>query len=356
MNHANNGILGNRYNIIKKIGEGGMQNVFLAYDEILSRNVALKTPKNQSAIKRFHRSAILSARINHPNVAKTLDYFQDDGCEYLTEEFIAGVDLDKAILGHYKYVDPCLTASIFHRLSKALSASHHAGVIHRDLKPSNIMVTGGINAFEVKITDFGISKMAGEEIDEAAKNGDASITTSQTAMGALPYMAPEIIESPKDVSTHTDVWAIGAIIYKLLTGEYPFGNGYRAIPNILSGKPAPYPNFVTSNPQFNALSQQIIDIISLCFNRTPSKRPTADELVHLCGQLCYSMSSRYLGVVGDIPHRTYGFIHSETGDKVFFHFESVYGEPPASGDEVILSKYYGGGNDRAHPVVKVKTK
>lgn len=354
MSGSDSVMLGNRYNIIKKIGEGGMQNVFLAHDDILNRNVALKTPKNQSALKRFHRSAILSSRINHPNVAKTLDYFHADGCEYLTEEFIDGVDLDKAILGKYKYVDPCLTASIFHRLSKALSASHHAGVIHRDLKPSNIMITGGINASEVKITDFGISKMAGDEIDEAAKNGDASITTSQTAMGALPYMAPEIIERPKDVSTQTDVWAIGAIIYKILTGEYPFGNGYRAIPNILLGTPVPYPDFVLGNPQFRTLSSQIIDIITLCFSKNPADRPTADDLVHMCGKLCYSLAPRYFGTVGDIPYGSYGFIFSETGERVFFHFDSVYGETLTSGDEVILSKYLGGGYDRAHPVIKAK--
>lgn len=351
-------VLVGRYELLNHIGEGGMQHVYLAYDNVLKRNVALKTPKNPSAQKRFKRSAILAAKVNHPNVAKTLDYFECDNSEYLIEEFIDGLDLDKAILSTYKTVDPLLTAKIFHNLSKALAASHHVGVIHRDLKPTNVMVGGGINAYEIKITDFGISKMAEEEINDAAKGGEESLTTSQTAIGALPYMAPEIISSPKDISKPTDVWAIGAMVYKILTGQYPFGAGYLAIPNILKGKPLDYPDYVTSNAQFRDLSHEIIEIINLCFSMDPTKRPSADELVKRCGDLCYSSSERYTGVINNILYDSFGFIDLDSpqknNEKVFFHMDSVYGIRPKINDRVILSKFTGGGNDRGYPVVQHK--
>jgi serine/threonine protein kinase len=160
--HSSGDVIRDRYKIIDNIGEGGMQFVYAARDRILKRKVALKTPKNDSAKKRFKRSAIVSARVNHPNVAKTLDYLEDNNRQYLIEELINGEDLDKAFLKKMKCLDPYLAARVFHYLAKGLAASHHAGVIHRDLKPTNIMVTDRFELTSIKITDFGIAKMADE--------------------------------------------------------------------------------------------------------------------------------------------------------------------------------------------------
>lgn len=289
-------IIQKRYEIINQVGEGGMQFVYAAKDLILKRTVALKTPKNDSAKKRFKRSAIVAARVNHPNVAKTLDYLEEKNRQYLVEEFIEGADLDKALLQKSKHLDPYLAARVFHYLAKALAASHHAGVVHRDLKPTNIMVTNGFQLNAIKITDFGIAKMANEEIAEAVEGGDDSISASKTVVGALPYMAPEAIDTPREVSTPADVWSIGAMMYELLTGEKPFGSGLRAVVKIQEAKPPEFKPFLTSNPQFAPLGNNLIQLVLQCLQKDPSSRPSADTLVKDCGNLCYPIETRIVTI------------------------------------------------------------
>lgn len=350
--HVKDDLIGGRYSIIKYIAEGGMQYVYLADDKMLQRTVALKTPKNISAEKRFRNSAIVSARINHPNVAKTLDYLEESDRPYLVEEYIPGSDLDKALLKRTKHLDPYLTARVFHYLAKGLAASHHANVVHRDLKPTNIMVSGDFQISAIKITDFGIAKMADEEIAEAAEGGDSSISTSQTALGALPYMAPEAIETPRKVGKPADIWSIGAMMFRLMTGKAPYGTGLKVVQKILEATPPTFPAFMTSNPQFAELSNQLISIVLSCLTKDPDNRPTADELVLKCGDLCYPISSRHFGVVENIRFNAYGFITTDPS-KVFFHLHSVYGDKPDVGDSVMFSQYEGEGAWRAHPVVKI---
>lgn len=346
---SNGEVIHERYEVIKYIDAGGMQYVYAAKDRILNRMVALKTPKNDSSKKRFHRSAVVSACINHPNVAKTLDYLETNGRQYLVEELIDGTDLDKAFLKQSMCLDPYLAARIFHYLVKGLAASHHSGVIHRDLKPTNVMVSGGFQLDKVKITDFGIAKMAEDELVEAAK--DQTFQT-QTAIGAVPYMSPEFIDTPKDVGMPTDVWSVGAMMYELLTGEKPFGSGYKAVVKILEAKPPEFPTFLTSNPQFRPLATQLMEIVLKCMQKDPAARPSADNLVGQCGDLFYPIESRHIGTVKDIQFHSFGLINIPD-QEVFFHMDSVYGAKPAIGDKVMLSKFPGGGRWRAHPVVKL---
>lgn len=351
--HVPHDTIAGRYVIERLLGEGGMQFVYLARDTTLNRDVALKTPKNASASKRFKRSAVVAARVNHPNVAKTLDYFEFNGKEYLVEELVLGADMSQSLLQRAKYLDPFLVARIFHHLSKGIAASHHAGVVHRDLKPSNIMVCGGFNIHEIKITDFGIAKMAQEEIREAAEGGADTISASATAVGALPYMAPESINTPSDVGLEADIWSLGAIIYELLTGTRPFGTGLQAVHLIVQGKYSEFPDFVCSNPQFNYLSNQLVNLIKKCLSLTPAHRPSADQLVQFCSELCYPVSERHEGQVSDIRFNSFGFIMLPLHSEAFFHMSSVYGQKPAIGEPVLLSKYDGGGADRALPVIKL---
>lgn len=345
-------LIGDRYEIIKYLAEGGMQFVYIALDRITERHVALKTPKNKSAAKRFLRSAVVAAKVNHPNVAKTLDYVSENNEQFLIEELIEGKDLKAALLDGSPFLDPYLAAKVFHHLAKGIAAAHHAGVVHRDLKPTNIMVVGSYSLDELKITDFGIAKMAEEELLEAIEGGDASLTTSQTAVGALPYMAPEAIETPRDVDSSADIWSVGAMMYHILTGKYPFGQGLKAVPAIVNATPPSTPPFLVSNPQFAPLSKELMTIALSCMQKKPKDRPSADQLVLKCSELCYTASSRNIGVIDDYLYNAFGYINSSIG-KVFYHKECVYGDLPKKGDTVLFSSHDGGGSPRALPVVKL---
>lgn len=345
-------VIGGRYEISRYLAEGGMQFVYIALDQLTDRLVALKTPKNKSATKRFRRSAIVAAKVNHPNVAKTLDYLEIGDQRYLVEEFIEGKDLKAALLEDTAFLDPYLAAKVLHHLAKGVAAAHHAGVVHRDLKPTNIMVVGDYSLTELKVTDFGIAKMAGEELQEAIEGGEASMSMSQTVVGALPYMAPEAIDTPEKVGAPADIWSIGAMIYQLLCGEYPFGQGLKAVPRITAALPPEIPAFLTANPQFSPLAKDVMDIALSCLKKDPAERPTADQLVERCSELCYTSSPRQKGIVNDFKYQAWGFIGTPSGN-VFFHKECVYGSMPKVGDQVLFASYDGGGAPRALPVVKL---
>jgi serine/threonine protein kinase len=348
--HKQGDCINDRYTIIQYIGEGGMQFVYSATDSVLQRVVAIKTPKNDSAGKRFKRSAIVAAKVNHPHIAKTLDYIEFEQRSYLVEELIEGDDLDKALLKKTRHVDAYLAAKIFHYLAKGIAAAHHAGVVHRDIKPTNVMVSGHFGLDAIKITDFGIAKMADEELIEAVEGGESSISASKTAVGALPYMAPEAIDTPREVGYPADIWSIGAMMYQLLTGDLPFGSGLRAVKNILEAVPPTFPAFLQANAQFAPLASEISQLILRCLTKDPATRPTADQLVAQCGLFSYPISKRVTGVVRDVRHNAWGFIACE-GRDVFFNMSSVIGARPAIGNAVMFSVYGGGGAPRAHPVI-----
>jgi eukaryotic-like serine/threonine-protein kinase len=352
--HKASDLIGDRYRIKRYVGAGGMQEVYKARDELLARDVALKVPKNHSASKRFQRSAIVSARVNHANVAKTLDYLEDGATSYLIEEYVQGKDLGKVIKEDLPVIDPLLAALIFHHLAKGLAASHHAGVVHRDLKPSNIMAVGGSKLQEVKITDFGIAKMAEEELAEAVEGGDESLTASQTAIGALPYMAPEMIKSMKDAGKHSDVWSLGAMMFELVAGNKPFGTGLKAVPAILGAKLPALPAILKAKQQFTPTGQEVYKLVTDCMRADPAARPTADELIGRCEQFCYPTTEREFGAVSKFDNRYWGFIAPDKGKGIFFHIDSVYGDQRLKvGDRVWFARHQGGGNDRAFPVIKV---
>lgn len=332
-----------------------MQQVYRAIDKSFNREVALKLPKNVSAEKRFARSAQVSAKITHPNVAKTLDYFEEKGTYFLIEEFIEGVNLEDALKQTFLYFDPHLAAQFIHKFAKGLAAAHHAGVFHRDLKPSNIMVASSEWFKEVKITDFGVAKMAQHEIDEAVEKGGTSLTGSQTAIGTLPYMAPELIENAKGASLPADIWALGAILYRLISGDYPFGTGLKAIPKIVKAELPDKPKLITK-PQFSETGEALWAIIKACLAQSPEERPTADAVVSMCSELCYSVSPRFKGDVYNVnvgPSKVC-FMSDEADEDYMFHRDSFYGNSPVVGTKVMAASYPGSPRKRAFPVLPLR--
>lgn len=340
---------GGRYLAQEWIGAGGMQHVYAAFDQLFERMVALKTPKDDAGIKRFQQSAVVSAKVNHQNVAKTLDYFEDGERPFIIEELVNGADLYSVMSEGLPFLPPSACARIFHQLAKGLAASHAADVVHRDLKPSNIMVVGGPRFHDVKITDFGIAKMAEEEIGQWAEVGGA--TSSKTVLGAIPYMSPEAINDFKIAKKSSDVWAIAAIMYELMSGELPFGSGLKSIPKIIEATPPKKPTQINS-AQFKSLGGQIYDLILMCLDKDEKKRPSADQLVTFCEEFCYSVTTYSYGHVTEVGSFT-GRIRDDDGVKLMWHPKCFYGSAKVKvGTRVWFGRDPGEPWDRAFPIVK----
>lgn len=356
---ANGVVIGSRYQVTGHIGRGGMQDVYRARDNILELDIALKTPQAGQPNKRFKNSAHIAAMVNHHNVAKTLDYFEEDGSEYLVEEFVDGETLEQKLV-RFKYFDPHLAARVFHHLAKGIAASHRAGVVHRDLKPSNVMVTSGVNVHQLKVTDFGIATLTQELFDEVADgDGDMTRSNSGTIKGALPFMAPEMMfRQPGDhPSKPVDIWSLGAMMFKLLTGTFPFGVNFHAAVNVKNNQREPWPEFMVKNRQFAPLARELQNLVEACLAYEADKRPTAEDVVQRCDQLCYLALDRVEGTVSNlIQHGYSGFIVG-TGRQAFFSKDSSYGENgwPQVNDRVCFSVFPGSPHPRAHPIVVLKS-
>jgi len=352
-----NDVIAGKYRISEFIGQGGMQQVYKSEHILLGKEVAIKTPINPSALKRFKSTAVASARVNHPNVAKTLDYCEIGNLSILVEELIAGPDLKQGLLAHAGALDPSLVAKILHHLAKGVAASHQADVVHRDLKPNNVMITGGFSVDEIKITDFGIAKLVEDEMSDA-EDGDLSRSTSSTVIGAWPYMAPEMILKYRDAGKPADVWSLAAMAYELMSGNKPFGPGPTALAAVLrSPIPVPpRPAQLDCKPQFEPLGDELYSLICSCLLADPSARPAAAQLAKYCESLCYSVSNRFNGRCNYIHQRgAMGQITAANGDKIFFNMDSVYGDRPVVGSRVSFSAFPGQPLPRAHPVLVLKS-
>jgi serine/threonine protein kinase len=331
-----------------------MQEVYVSRDQVLNRRVALKTPKNNSAAKRFEKSASLSARISNPYVAKTFDYFIFNSRAYLVEELIQGENLDDALKSVSYILDPHLAAQAAHQLAKALKSSHDMGVFHRDLKPNNIIVEENEGSLSFKITDFGISKLVEDELEKAVKSSQ-SMQESSTMFGALPYMSPEVIYDPKAGTLASDIWAFGAIIYRILAGTLPYGEGLSAIPKIVSGNLPLVPDAFSFRHQFSPVRLELWEIIKDCLKMDPLARPNASQLVERMSNMCYSTFPRKIGLIQNYAsseYGEYGFIQSSSGN-IFFHKDSFFGDKIKVGQLVYFSDYAGFPKNRAHPVLPI---
>ncbi len=226
---AHERVLGGRYALKRKLGEGGFGIVFEAEDVRLGKRVAIKmlAPRfaNQpAALERFRREAIAAGRIGHEGIVDVTDLDQDpDGTYFVAMEFLSGTDLADAIDREGPF-SPVRALGIGVQAGRAIAAAHAMGILHRDLKPGNIFLTRtDFRHDNVKIIDFGMSKLTTHTTESA------SLTTPGQIIGTPYYMAPEqAIE--EEVDGRTDVYALGGILYEMLTGTPPFtGSAYLEI-------------------------------------------------------------------------------------------------------------------------------
>ena len=214
-------VVADRYHIIKKLGEGGMGQVYLGEHVKMGRRSAIKVMNPQmvhdpDAVARFNREASNASRITHPNVCAIYDFGETpDGVIYLAMEFIEGEPLTDVIQRDGALAVP-RAARIFQQVADALQAAHDLGIVHRDLKPDNIMVSRGRDGADVvKVVDFGIAKAVGG--DEAGQK----VTKTGLVVGTPEFMSPEQLAGDK-VDGRSDLYALALVFFQMLTGRLPF--------------------------------------------------------------------------------------------------------------------------------------
>lgn len=205
-------LLGGRYEILQLLGEGGMGAVYKASDRELNRFVALKVIRpelasNPSILARFKQELLLAHQVTHRNVIRIYDISEASGVKFITMEYIEGQDL-RTLIREKKKFAPEEAVDVIQQVCQALDAAHSAGVIHRDLKPQNIMQDG---TGRILVMDFGLARTVG---------GDG-MTQTGALVGTMEYMSPEQALA-KEIDQRSDIFALGLILYEMLTGKTPF--------------------------------------------------------------------------------------------------------------------------------------
>lgn len=242
-----NQIIAGRYIIKELIGQGGMADVYLAEDKILERVVAIKLLRSSLTgdpvyITRFHREASAAAALSHKNIVQIYDVGEEDDNYYIVMEYVPGQTLKELIYkrGALHYVE---AIDIMKQVVSATAKAHSMGIIHRDLKPQNILVT---DSGVVKIADFGIASI----------QSLSQVTQTDTIMGSLHYLAPEIARGEK-ATVQSDLYALGIVFYELLRGEVPF-NGESPVNIALKHMRDEIPSLRAFNPSIPQSVENIV--------------------------------------------------------------------------------------------------
>ncbi|MBN1771633.1 MAG: serine/threonine protein kinase [Deltaproteobacteria bacterium] len=218
-------LLEGKYRLLRRVGAGGMGEVWEAEDQRLHRRLAVKLLAQELAadpvaVSRFHQEAEAAGRIGHDNICEVIDLgTTEDGVPFLVMPLLRGLPLGE-LLEQAGRLPPARATDIVAQTLDALTAAHAAGIVHRDLKPDNLFVTRvGDREDFVKILDFGISKVLG---DPTLGGRSPTLTRTGSVVGTPAYMAPEQARGVKDIDPRVDVYATGVILYEMLTGRRPF--------------------------------------------------------------------------------------------------------------------------------------
>lgn len=257
--------INDRYQIVKTIGEGGMANVYLAYDTILERNVAVKILRGDLAndekfVRRFQREALSASSLSHPNIVEVYDVGEDNGVYYIVMEYIEGKHLKQLIKKRGK-----LTLNevidIMLQVTDGIACAHDSYIIHRDIKPQNIMI---LDSGIVKITDFGI----------AMALNSTQLTQTNSVMGSVHYLPPEQA-SGKGSTVQSDIYSMGILMYELLSGKLPF-RGDNAVEIALKHLKEPLPSIREECPDLPQAVENVI--LKACAKNPKNRYPDARSM------------------------------------------------------------------------------
>ncbi len=257
-----------QYTLEKRIGTGGMGEVYRARHAFLRRPTAVKLLKPQSsdpdAFERFEREVQLTAQLTHPNTIAVYDYGRtDDGVFYYAMEYLGGLSL-RQLVKRFGPVNEARAIHLLRQIAGSLDEAHRAGLVHRDIKPANIFVTerGGQRDF-IKVLDFGLVERTDVERTDRGR---------RLIVGTPAYMAPEVIRDPDKISPSVDVYSFGCVAYYLLTGSPVFrGENNRSIyKKQLEDTPQP-PSIHLKHP----LSEELERLVLRCLRKVPAERPAS---------------------------------------------------------------------------------
>ncbi len=265
------------YEVISHLGSGGMGEVYRARDARLGREVAIKVLRSGLAddpehLARFEREARMLAALNHPNVAAIHGLEECDGIRFLVLEFVPGPTLaERVVAGPLPLADVLRTGR---RIAAALAAAHARGIVHRDLKTLNVKVTP---EGAVKVLDFGLAKAVAGGSDETLGPRSPTLTTPVTnagmVLGTLATMSPEQARGLA-VDARTDIWALGCVLFEMLTGRGPFSADSAA--DTIAGILGKAPDW-TALPQ--ATPPELTRLLKRCLDKDPERRPASAEAI-----------------------------------------------------------------------------